>query len=89
MSHLLIHSTPAAVNVRLTGFPTSITWRKEQIGEVPDTPAAASDPECNAILQQQRERLHAAVEELLLNDRQVVILQLEGLSAARLQEVQP
>jgi RNA polymerase sigma-70 factor (ECF subfamily) len=60
---------------------------REQAGEPPDMAAPAANPESTAIEEQRRARLHAAVEELPLVDRQIVVLHLEGLSAAEIEAV--
>ena len=44
-------------------------------------------PESTVIVDQQRARLWAAVEELPLTDRQIVVLHLEGLSAGEIEAV--
>jgi RNA polymerase sigma factor (sigma-70 family) len=61
--------------------------RREQSGTTPDLPAPSASPESNAIQDQQRVRLRAAVEELPLTDRQIVVLHFEGLSAAEIETV--
>ena len=48
---------------------------------------SAGDPERSAIDGQQRERLWEAVQALPLPDRQLVVLHLEGLSAAEIEAV--
>jgi RNA polymerase sigma-70 factor (ECF subfamily) len=70
-------------------FVTSASRRakREQPGEAPDRPAAAASPESTAIEEQQRARLRAAVAELPMTDRQIVVLHLEGLSAAEIETV--
>ena len=60
---------------------------REQGGEPPDLPARSASPESTAIGEQQRARLWAAVDELPLIDRQIVVLHLEGLSAAEIETV--
>jgi RNA polymerase sigma-70 factor (ECF subfamily) len=54
-----------------------------------DAPVAASDPDPESSLsqQQRRERLQAAVQELPLSLRQVVVLTLEGLSNAEVADI--
>jgi DNA-directed RNA polymerase specialized sigma24 family protein len=54
---------------------------------VPDVPAPAATQESTAIGAERRERLWAAVGELPLLDRQVIVLHLEGLSAAEIETV--
>lgn len=58
--------------------------KREKAGEPLDVP---SSPESNAIEEQQRARMRTAVEELPMTDRQVVVLHLEGLSAAEIEDV--
>jgi RNA polymerase sigma-70 factor (ECF subfamily) len=60
--------------------------KREQAGEVPEAPAVGN-PESSAIEEQQRARLRAAVEELPMTDRQIVMLHFEGLSAAEIESV--
>lgn len=60
---------------------------KRETAEPPDIPSASAGPESTAIEEQQRARLRAAVEELPLTDRQIVVLHLEGLSAAEIEDV--
>jgi RNA polymerase sigma-70 factor (ECF subfamily) len=55
--------------------------RHEQPGDAPD-PVSRANPERTAIDDQQRRLLWEAVRALPLADRQIVILHLEGLSAA-------
>jgi RNA polymerase sigma factor (sigma-70 family) len=61
--------------------------QREQSWTGPDLPAVSASPESNVIQDQQRLRLWAAVEELPLADRQIVVLHLEGLSAAEIEAV--
>jgi RNA polymerase sigma-70 factor (ECF subfamily) len=61
--------------------------RVEQPGGLQHEPVSASDPERSAIDEQQRERLWTAVRALPLPDRQLVMLHLEGLSAAEIEAV--
>jgi RNA polymerase sigma-70 factor (ECF subfamily) len=61
--------------------------KREQAGEPADVAAASASPESAAIDEQQRRRLRAAIEALPLIDRQVVVLHLEGLSAAEIEDV--
>jgi RNA polymerase sigma-70 factor (ECF subfamily) len=65
-------------------FATKRAWRArhEQQVEVVREPASEANPEGGLIDQQRRDRLWAAVRELPLPDRQVMILHLEGLAAA-------
>jgi RNA polymerase sigma factor (sigma-70 family) len=60
---------------------------REQPGDLPEVPAPAATQESTAIGAERRERLWAAVGELPLVDRQVVVLHLEGLSAAEIEAV--
>ena len=59
----------------------------EQSRTPPVEPAVADNPEGDAIRNQRRQRLQAAVQELPVNDRQVVLLYLEDLSAAEIEAV--
>jgi RNA polymerase sigma-70 factor, ECF subfamily len=69
-------------------FVTSRKRRsREQPGEPPHEPASTANPERAAIEQQRREQLWSAVQDLPLADRQVVVLHLEGLSAAEIEAV--
>jgi len=61
--------------------------RREQPQEEVAEPLSRANPERDAIENQQRERLWAAVQALPLADRQIVVLHLEGLSAAEIQTV--
>jgi RNA polymerase sigma-70 factor (ECF subfamily) len=61
--------------------------RHEESGEPPDCPAAGASPERSAIDAEQRHLLRAAVRALPMPDRQIVILHLEGLSAAEIEAV--
>jgi len=60
---------------------------REQGGDPPREPAAAPAQEGNAIEGQQRDRLWAAVQELPIAERQIIVLHLEGLSAADIQAI--
>lgn len=53
---------------------------REQPGEITREPVAAAQQEGDAIEGQRRERLWAAVQELRVTERQIVVLHLEGLS---------
>lgn len=70
-------------------FVTSDRQREahEHSVEPPVEPAGQDDPEQNAIRNQRGGRLRAAARELPVNDRQVVLLYLEGLSAAEIETV--
>jgi RNA polymerase sigma-70 factor (ECF subfamily) len=50
-------------------------------------PAGAANPERDAISNQRRQRLWNAVQELGVTDRQIILLYLEGLSPAEIEEV--
>jgi RNA polymerase sigma-70 factor (ECF subfamily) len=60
---------------------------REQPGEPDREPVAAAHQEGDAIERQQRDRLWAAVQELAFGERQIVVLHLEGLSAAEIEAV--
>ena len=60
---------------------------REQPGEPDEEPVAAAHQEGDAIERQQRERLWAAVQELALPERQIMVLHLEGLSAAEIEAI--
>jgi RNA polymerase sigma-70 factor, ECF subfamily len=61
--------------------------RHESPGDAPEVPASGASPERSAIDAQQRERLWSAVRALSMPDRQLVVLHLEGLSAADIEAV--
>jgi RNA polymerase sigma factor (sigma-70 family) len=60
---------------------------RERAGDPPREPVSASNPEGDAIERQRRERLWAAVQELPMPDRQIIVLHFEGLSAAEIEAV--
>jgi RNA polymerase sigma factor (sigma-70 family) len=60
---------------------------REQPGDPDREPVSAAHQEGDAIERQLRDRLWAAVQELPVADRQVVVLHLEGLTAAEIQAV--
>jgi RNA polymerase sigma factor (sigma-70 family) len=60
---------------------------REQQSEVEREPAAAAHQEGDAIERQRRERLWAAVQELPIAERQIIVLHLEGLSAAEIEAI--
>jgi len=60
---------------------------REQVGKLPDSQTTSVNPESAVIDDQHRGYLWAAVEELPLTDRQVIVLHLEGLSAAEIETV--
>jgi RNA polymerase sigma factor (sigma-70 family) len=70
-------------------FVTSDRRREahEHSGEPPVDAAGPDDPEQSAIRNQRSRRLRAAVRELPVNDRQIVLLHLEGLSATEIEAV--
>ncbi len=61
--------------------------RYEQPDEGVADPVSPANPERSAIDGQQRDRLWLAVQALPLRDRQLVMLHLEGLSAAEIEAV--
>ena len=60
---------------------------REQPGEPPQEPALPASQERDAIEQQRRNLLWAAVQALPLDERQIVVLHLEGLSAAEIEAI--
>ena len=52
-----------------------------------EEPAAVANPERDAIGRQQHERLWTAIRELPLHYRQIMVLYLEGFSAAEIEAV--
>jgi RNA polymerase sigma-70 factor (ECF subfamily) len=60
---------------------------REQGGDLPERPAPAATQESTAIEAERRARLRAAVADLPILDRQVVVLHLEGLSASDIEGV--
>ena len=63
------------------------TRQQEQAGEELPEPLYRGNPENDAIHQEQRTRLWKAVLELPLTDRQLVLMHLEGLTAAEIESV--
>ena len=61
--------------------------RREQPGDPPNELVSTANPERAAIDQQRREQLSSAVQDLPLPDRQIIVLHLEGLSAAEIEAV--
>jgi RNA polymerase sigma factor (sigma-70 family) len=61
--------------------------RHENPGDAGLEPVSSANPEHDAIDGQQRRRLWEAVQGLALPDRQLVLLHLEGLSAAEIETV--
>jgi RNA polymerase sigma-70 factor (ECF subfamily) len=60
---------------------------RERAGELEREPVAPAHQEGDAIERQQRVRLWAAVQELSITERQVIVLHLEGLSAVEIEAV--
>jgi len=60
---------------------------REQPGELEREPITAAHQEGEAIEKQRRERLWAAVQELPVVERQIIVLHLEGLSAAEIEAI--
>lgn len=60
---------------------------REHFGELEREPHAAADQEGEAIARQQRERLWAAVQELPIAERQIIVLHFEGLSAGEIEAI--
>jgi len=60
---------------------------REQTGEPGREPTSAAPQEANAIERQQRDLLWAALQELPLSERQIIVLHLEGLSAADIEAI--
>lgn len=60
---------------------------REQPGEPEREPAVGALQEGNAIARERRERLRAAVQELPLAERQLIVLHLEGLSASEIEAI--
>ena len=56
-------------------------------GELEREPVAAARQEGDAIERQRRERLWVAVQELPVTERHIVVLHLEGLSAAEIEAI--
>ena len=61
--------------------------QREQTGQSPNEQVSPANPEGAAIESQRRETLWAVVQELPLADRQIVVLYLEGLSAAEIEAI--
>ena len=61
--------------------------RHEQADEGVAEPVSPANPERSAIESEQRQRLWLAIQALALPDRQIVMLHLEGLSAAEIEAV--
>jgi RNA polymerase sigma-70 factor, ECF subfamily len=60
---------------------------RERPGDMSFEPVSTLNPERAAIEQQRRDQLWSAVQDLPLPDRQVMVLHLEGLSAAEIEAV--
>jgi RNA polymerase sigma-70 factor (ECF subfamily) len=60
---------------------------REQGGDPLREPVAAAAQEGDAIDRQQRDRLWAAVQELPVAERQIIVLHFEGLSAADIEAI--
>ena len=76
------HNTAARFLVKRTRYS-----RHELPGGVEEEPVSPVDPEKRAIDDQRRERLWAGVQRLPLLDRQLVVMHLEGLSAAEIEAI--
>lgn len=61
--------------------------QREQGGPPAEFPSLSRDPESTVIDDQQKDRLWAAVAELPVTDRQIVVLHFEGLSAGEIEAV--
>ena len=60
--------------------------REQMNGDLPE-PAARANPEGEAIDRERRDRLWAAVQQLPIADRQLMILYLEGLAAGEIEAI--
>jgi RNA polymerase sigma-70 factor (ECF subfamily) len=60
---------------------------REQTHEQEREPSSSAPQEGAAIDRQQRDRLWAAVQELPIAERQIIVLHLEGLSASEIQAI--
>jgi len=60
---------------------------REQPGELEREPVVPPQQEGDAIERQRREHLWAAVQELPVTERQIIVLHLEGLSAADIEVI--
>jgi RNA polymerase sigma factor (sigma-70 family) len=60
---------------------------REQPGEPEREPVAPAQQEGDAIERQRREHLWTAVQELPVTERQIIVLHLEGLSAAEIEVI--
>ena len=76
------HNTALTVTARRRRHGT-----REQQGEPHHEPASPFDHEADAIDKQRRALLWTEVQDLPIQDRQVIVLHLEGLSAAEIEAV--
>jgi RNA polymerase sigma-70 factor (ECF subfamily) len=64
------------------------TAKREQIADEHSAePASTANPERDAIQKERRQKLWSAVQQLPVIDRQIIVLYLEGLPAAEIEEV--
>ena len=73
--------------IRFVTLQNRRTTRERAVSESTHEPASHSDPERDAIRNQQWQNLWRAVRELPVIDRQIVMLRLEGLPMAEIAEV--
>jgi RNA polymerase sigma-70 factor (ECF subfamily) len=73
--------------IRFVSSPNRRATREQVALDVANEPVSLSDPERDAIRNQQWQKLWRAVRELPVIDRQIVMLRLEGLSMAEVAEV--
>jgi RNA polymerase sigma factor (sigma-70 family) len=77
-----------AHNTAITFVTRQRKRKNRERSAAPETePAARADPEGDAIEQQRQQRLWTAVQELPVADRRVILLYLEGLSAAEIESI--
>lgn len=76
-----------AHNTALTFTARRRRRSREQAGEPPHESALAASQEHDAIAQQRRNLLWAAVQGLPVDERQIVVLHLEGLSATEIEAI--
>ena len=62
-------------------------WRVENLDRAADAATTAANPEATTIERGERQSLHAAVRELPLAYREVVLLRLEGLPTREISEI--
>jgi RNA polymerase sigma factor (sigma-70 family) len=60
---------------------------REQTNDIEREPSSSAEQEGAAIARQQRDLLWAAVQELPIAERQIIVLHLEGLSASEIQTI--